>query len=66
MEVVNRHLTGRQAPDMNKQQMLMSAERAIKRLAKLAWHISDENLAEWIIQGDKLGECKADCGPLSA
>jgi predicted nucleic acid-binding Zn ribbon protein len=46
---------------MNKQQkMLMSAERAIKRLAKLAWHISHENLVEWIIHGDKLGECKAD------
>jgi predicted nucleic acid-binding Zn ribbon protein len=45
---------------MNKQQkMLMSAERAIKRLAKLAFHISNENLADWMIQGDKLGDCKA-------
>jgi predicted nucleic acid-binding Zn ribbon protein len=45
---------------MDKQQkVLMSAERAIKRLAKLARHISDENLAEWMIQGDKLGDCEA-------
>jgi hypothetical protein len=37
---------------MNKQQkMLMSAERAIKRLAKLAWKLDKSDLAAWMIQG---------------
>jgi hypothetical protein len=38
---------------------LMSAERAIKRLAKLAGHIDEKDLAEWMIQGDKVGACHA-------
>jgi hypothetical protein len=38
---------------------LMSAERAIKRLAKLARRVSDKNMANWMIEGDKLGECRA-------
>src|ERR1700738_1010128 len=45
---------------LNKQQkMLMSAERAIKRLVKLSKQISNDALADWMIQGDKLGQCKA-------
>jgi hypothetical protein len=45
---------------MDKQQKLfMSAERAIKRLAKLAWRIRPEHLAEWMIEGEERGECKA-------
>ena len=43
----------------DQKKLLMSAERAIKRLAKLAFHISDEKLANWMIDGDKLGECRA-------
>jgi hypothetical protein len=43
----------------DQKKLLMSAERAIKRLAKLAFHISDEKLANWMIEGDKLGECRA-------
>jgi hypothetical protein len=45
---------------MDKQQkMLMSAERAIKRLVKLSKRISTVALADWMIQGDKLGNCDA-------
>jgi hypothetical protein len=45
---------------MDKQQkMLMSAERAIKRLVKLSKRISTVALADWMIQGDKLGQCRA-------
>jgi predicted nucleic acid-binding Zn ribbon protein len=45
---------------MNKQQkMLMSAERAIKRLVKLSKQISNDALADWMIQGDKLDNCDA-------
>jgi hypothetical protein len=45
---------------MNKQQkMLMSAERAINRLVKLSKQISNDVLADWMIQGDKLGNCDA-------
>ena len=36
------------------QKLLMSAERAIKRLAKLSKQISNAALADWMIQGDKL------------
>ena len=43
--------------DQNK--LFMSAERAIKRLAKLVFEISNENMANWMIEGDKLGECRA-------
>ena len=43
----------------DQKKLLMSAERAIKRLAKLAFRISDKNLANWMIEGDKLGECRA-------
>jgi hypothetical protein len=43
----------------DQKKLLMSAERAIKRLAKLAFHISEENLANWMIEGDKLAECSA-------
>jgi hypothetical protein len=44
-----------------REQKLMRAERAIKRLAKLAMDIdiNPEDLAEWMKQGDKLGECNA-------
>jgi hypothetical protein len=44
----------------NQKKALMSAEGAIKRLAKLMMWIDDKVLAEWIIEGDKLGECDAD------
>src|SRR3974390_922425 len=48
------------APSMQDQKKLfMSAERAIKRLATLVFQISDENMANWMIEGDKLGECFA-------
>jgi hypothetical protein len=43
----------------DQKESLMSAERAIKRLAKLARRVSDENMANWMIEGDKLGECRA-------
>jgi hypothetical protein len=43
----------------DQKKLLMGAERAIKRLAKLAFHISEEKLANWMIEGDKLGECHA-------
>ena len=43
----------------DQKKLLMSAERAIKRLAKLAFRISEEKLANWMIEGDKLGECRA-------
>jgi hypothetical protein len=39
--------------------LLLTAERAIRRLAKLAFHISDKKLASWMLEGDKLGECRA-------
>jgi predicted nucleic acid-binding Zn ribbon protein len=46
---------------MDKQKkMLMSAERAIKRLVKLSKQISNGALADWMIQGDKLGNCDTD------
>jgi hypothetical protein len=38
---------------------LQSAQRAIERLAKLAFQIRDRDLAAWLIEGDKLGECDA-------
>ena len=42
-----------------RQKLLMSAERAMKRLAKLSKQISNAALADWMIQGDKLGNCDA-------
>ena len=46
---------------MNKQQkILMSAERAIKRLVNLSKQISNDALADWMIQSDKLGQFDAD------
>ena len=43
----------------DQKKLFMSAERAIKRLATLVFQISDENMANWMIEGDKLGECCA-------
>jgi len=43
----------------DQKKLLMSAERAIKRLAKLAFRISNKNMANWMLEGDQLGECRA-------
>jgi predicted nucleic acid-binding Zn ribbon protein len=42
-----------------RQKLFMSAERAIMRLAKLAHQIRNKDLADWMIEGDKLGQCRA-------
>jgi hypothetical protein len=60
MHAANRFPGGSVATDgsalkmQDQKKSLMSAERAIKRLAKLARRVSDENMANWMIEGDSL------------